>query len=417
VKISIIFLGMLITAFTLAFSPAFASDCTLEIFGNANMDDGIDEADIAYVGDIIEGTYEPTRLADANYDGKIDALDIDQIEDIINGEETELTIVDAQDRNVTLKVPIQRAICVNTGAIEIMRAIGVDIEERLIGVTSYAIKDPLYWPELQDKVSVKYGSPDYEQIAQLNPDLVILYSRPKNEESFESFDDINVPVICIDCHDRDVLDSDVRILGELFGEKDSANDLIDWYSGYRDLIAERIEDLSDDERPRTLFFGYPDYYYPILKVRTSESGDHALLADAGGINIAEDLLSTTGTADVDPEWVMSQNPEIIVASVLGGGFSGYSANETSIENMKTVRDTLLSDPAISSTEASEDGKVLIVCTDLNRGPMEVAGMAFLAKYFYPDLFEDLQPEEILNEYFEDWQGISYRGYYVYPTVS
>jgi iron complex transport system substrate-binding protein len=43
-------------------------------------------------------------------------------------------------------------------------------------------------------------------------------------------------------------------------------------------------------------------------------------------------------------------------------------------------------------------------------------MAFLAKYFYPDLFEDLQPEDILKEYFEDWQGIPYRGYYVYPAV-
>lgn len=415
-KTPTLFLWMLFTASALVVISALASDCTLEIFGNANMDDGIDEVDIAYVEGIIEGTDEPTRLADANYDGEIDALDIDQIEKIINGDETELTIVDAQKRNVTLKVPVQRAICVNTGAIEIMRAIGVDIEERLIGVTSYAIKDPLYWPELQDKVSVKYGSPDYEQIALLKPDLFILYKNPNKEESVESFDGIGVPVIFINCHDKDVLDSDVRILGELFGKKDSANDLIDWYSGYRDLIAERIEDLADDERPKTLFLGYPDYYYPILKVRTGESGDHALLADAGGINIAEDLLSTTGTADVDPEWVMSQNPDVIVASVLGGGFSGYSANETAIENMRTVRDTLLSDPAISTTKASEDVNVLIICTDLNRGPIEAAGMAFLAKYFYPDLFEDLQPEDILKEYFEDWQGIPYRGYYVYPAV-
>jgi iron complex transport system substrate-binding protein len=413
-----IFLLIFLASSTLAITLADASDSdyTLGIFGNANMDERIDEMDVAYVEGIINGTNDPTNLSDADHDGEIDAQDIDQIKNIINGDEKELTIVDAQNRNVTLKVPIERAISVNTGAIEIMRAIGVDINAVLIGVTSYALKDPLYWPELQDKVSVKYGSPDYEKIAQLKPDLVILYSRPNKEESFEKFEKIGVPVICLNCHDQDVLDGDVKILGELFDKRDKANDLIEWYNGYKDIITGRTKSLSDNERPKALFYGYPDSYYPALKARTGQSGDHAMLVGAGGINIAENLPSSTGTADVDPEWIMSQNPDIIVASVLGGGFSGYSANETAGENMLKIQNILLADPAINATNAGKDGRVFIMCTDLNRGPMEVAGMASLAKYFHPELFEDLHPEEILKEYFEEWQEIPYRGTYVYPPL-
>jgi iron complex transport system substrate-binding protein len=67
-------LGIAVMTFCalLSFIPATASDFTLQIFGNANMDDTIDELDIEYVRGIIDGANEPTQFADANYDGVID---------------------------------------------------------------------------------------------------------------------------------------------------------------------------------------------------------------------------------------------------------------------------------------------------------------------------------------------------------
>jgi len=62
-----------------------ASDFTLKVLGNANMDDTIDENDIKYVEGIIKGKNDVTKLADANYDGKIDEKDISQINSIISG--------------------------------------------------------------------------------------------------------------------------------------------------------------------------------------------------------------------------------------------------------------------------------------------------------------------------------------------
>ncbi|MCK9564437.1 MAG: hypothetical protein M0Q43_00125 [Methanothrix sp.] len=59
-----------------------ASDDLLRIFGNANMDDEINEADVAFTQGIISGSNAPTKLAGANYDGKIDALDVDRINEI-----------------------------------------------------------------------------------------------------------------------------------------------------------------------------------------------------------------------------------------------------------------------------------------------------------------------------------------------
>lgn len=415
--VCLIFLYLASFAFLSAVPEVSATDYVLEIFGNANMDEKIDDADISYIQEIISGNSKPTQLADANQDGRIDSSDLDRIGEIIKGEENELTIVDAQGRNVTLNVPIEKAIAINSGSMEIMRAIGTDLKTVLVGVTSYALKDPLYWPELQDKASITYGSPDYEQIAKLKPDLVILYKKPYKDESFEKYETIKVPVISLNCHDYETLYSDIQILGELFKKKENANNLIDWCQDYRNKIQDRTADLSEDKKLKVMFYSFPDTYYPVLKARTGDSGIQATLDDAGAINIARDLNSSSGTADVDSEWVIAANPDVIIGSLSAGeAKTGYSANESAIEYMKNMRESLLNDSAIKLTNAGKDGKVFIICTDLNRGPIEVAGIAYLAKYFYPDLFEDLKPQKILEEYFEDWQGISYRGAYVYPPL-
>ena len=75
-KISTLFVMIILASSPLlVVIPAAASEYTLDVFGNANMDETVDETDIAYVEGIIDGTNEVTELADANYDGNIDAQD------------------------------------------------------------------------------------------------------------------------------------------------------------------------------------------------------------------------------------------------------------------------------------------------------------------------------------------------------
>nr|QNO57355.1 HTH-type transcriptional regulator SgrR [Methanosarcinales archaeon ANME-1 ERB7] len=57
-----------------------------KLYGDANVDDVIDEADITYVWQIIAGVEEENELADANQDGVINARDATYIAGIINGD-------------------------------------------------------------------------------------------------------------------------------------------------------------------------------------------------------------------------------------------------------------------------------------------------------------------------------------------
>ena len=101
--------GFAVLVVLLASSAAYGHP--LKVFGNANMDEVIDEADIKYVQGILEGKNDVTELADANHDGKVDEEDLDQIGLIIAGDETELTLIDMANRTVTIPMPVERDSC------------------------------------------------------------------------------------------------------------------------------------------------------------------------------------------------------------------------------------------------------------------------------------------------------------------
>jgi len=192
---TISFLTMLIASSALLMVvPAIASDYTLDIFGNANMDDTIDEDDIAYVEGIIGGTNEETELSDANYDRKIDEEDIAQIELIISGEEDQLIILDDARNPLALTMPIRRIIVLSADCSEVIRCFGID--DRIIAVDSYTAEDINFFPKFADLPTV--GSsfhPDCEAIIELNPDIVFAYTSVNEEELEDKLAPAGIPVI------------------------------------------------------------------------------------------------------------------------------------------------------------------------------------------------------------------------------
>lgn len=384
--------------------PGLASDYTLGIYGNANMDDIINEEDKAYTEDIIKGTNEETKLADANYDGLIDEDDISQIENIINGVETEITFIDSLERSITVDKPIKSIVVLGAFHPEALCVLGAT--DKMVGIDSSIAEMNEFYAEISKLPNVgKYGNPNIEMIVDLNPDIVLTYGAASPSIDVENeLKDANISMVRLNFYSAMSMDS-LDILGYILDKEEEAKQNRDYVNKYLDLIKSRTEGLSDDEKP-TVFMGKP--------YKSKSTGGHNTgCIYAGGINIATSIDPGTGAGfDVDPEWLIEQNPDIILTFINSLDLGYMTAD---VSELKDTRDEIISLPELSNVSAVMNEKVYLVGNEIQylRGFISTI---YMAKWFHPELFEDLDPEAIHKEYIERFEGIPYRGAYVYPPL-
>ena len=390
--------------------PAAASDYTLGIFGNANEDDTINMQDVTYTELIILEYRDRTDLADAKYDGKINMQDVTQIELIILGRELELTFIDSADKIKTVTKPIERIVTCNTNALQTMRSIKVE-KERIVGVSRYAAEDTTFFPEFSDHPAIYGWVPDCEQILQLQPEVVIYYGTffgDAYEELETKLKPVGITVIGFDfCRPTTELE-EVKKLGYIFDKRDEADDFLDFYQGIMDTISESVRDISEDERPRVYFEAYQNYH----SSGNVKGGYHDYIEMAGGHNIFGDIEGIE-FPDVDAEEVIARNPAIIVKLPWAGG---YDVDDPA--GMQAIRDEIMNRPELAQVSAVTEGKVYVISSTITGTASHVIGIAYLAKWFHPELFEEMYPQAIHQEYLTEFQGLDYdlneHGVFVYP---
>ncbi|NPU87838.1 ABC transporter substrate-binding protein [Methanothrix sp.] len=392
-----------------------AAEYTLGIFGNANMDSTIDEQDVSYLRGIISGVNPVTELADATYDGMINEGDIEQIQRIINGSEDYIflktfTIYD-KAKVVRVPMPVSKIAILNLASAEAIRC--VDAEEMVTAVGTSVVEgtNKEFFGELSNRPTVgKWSEPDVESIIQLRPEVVIADLRfPDTELLEDKLNSSGIAVVRMGFTYPDYFQSEMMALGYMLNRKSEAEDLLDFAYRYVDLIEERLASIPADEMPRV----YP-IYSPSDFWKTGSNGSivDMLCGLAGGRNIAHDLKGGTGGMypTVDPEWVIKEDPEIIFTWSSPGGYSVL--NDTDMVN---VWNSIVKSPELSQVSAVKNNRVYLLTTEITSRPRWFVGLAYLAKWFYPDYFKDLDPEAIHEEYLERYQKVKYQGTFVYPT--
>ena len=378
---------------------------TLEIYGNANEDDTIDMRDVTYIKLVIFGKKPETEFCDANYDGRVSMLDVVQTKLIIVGKEGELTIMDARGEDVTVSLPIDRIIVLNSDFADAIRAVGA--RDKVVGVCEGLSK--MYFPEISTLPTVGgWMGPDIEKILSLEPDIVCCYGTwPSPEELEDKLAGTGITVIRLDFYKAETLPEEIEKLGYILGKKEEAEKYISFYDKYVGIIKERVAELSEEEKP-SVYIEISDY-----TAVTEEAGGHQLCVIPGGTNVFAGL-GGGGYVKIDPEEVIAANPDIILRQMYAG--SGYDVDDPS--EMIALRDSILNRAELAEVPAIKEGKVYVISNQFAFGPDCVAGLVTIAKWFHPDLFEDLNPQAIHQEYIDIFCGIDYdvteHGVFAYP---
>jgi iron complex transport system substrate-binding protein len=395
-----------------AITTASEDEYVLGIYGNANEDDTIDMGDVVYTKLAIFGKKPKTELCDAKYDGRINVLDVIQTKLIILGKEKELTFIDSVDRIVTVKKPIERAVAFHSGHVETMRSIKA--KDKIVGVSKYVIEDE-FLSEFVDYPNVGSSkSPNYEEILKLHPDIVFLYATFSMSDC-EAIQnklkelDPDIAVIRMDTFKPESYVEETRKLGYILEKKEEANELIDFYEGWMNTIKDKVEGISEENRPKIYYENRKPYY----TVGTG-TGHQQKLEIAGGNNIFSDQK---GYFNVDPEAVVERNPEIIVRT--DAHIKGYGTDD--ITELSDIRTEIVNRPEFAKVTAVKNENVYIINNQIIGGVRHFVGIGYMAKWFHPELFEGLNPKEIHQEYLTEFQELDYdldkHGVFVYPEPS
>lgn len=390
---------------------------TLEIFGNANMDDRIDENDIAYVQEIIDGTKSPSELADANQDDEIDQKDINQIEDIINGTESNIFYINVNGDAAKVKHPLNRIVIVYDNTAEIIRILGA--QSKVVGVDSSggsSIQDyPTYFAEFNKTPSIGSRKDcDVEMILKLKPDAVIVHA--KNEMGCpgieQKLEDSNIDVVRLGTWESNTAIPSLMILAYMLDEVDNAFKYRDWQNKYLEMVEERVSKIPYEDRLR-VFVDRPGN-----TTVSKGSGYSEAVEMAGGINIAANLTGGFENVlpPVDPEWVLEQNPDAIIGL---SWYGGYESDNLSV--LKERYDQILGASGVGNLNAAKNDRILVTYFINTLGPGYHIGVLYFAKWLYPDIFEDLDPIAVHQEYIDEFQHVDYNlkehGVFVYPTTN
>lgn len=322
-------------------------------------------------------------------------------------EKTNVTIQDATGKDITVPTELNRIVLLNSDVAEALRILGVS-KDAIVGVGDSVREHP--YLGLGDKPSVgKCFTPNLEKIVQLKPQAVLTYGKWPDTKLEEKLEPVGIKVIRLDFYKPETYDRDLMAAAKVFKKEKRAAKFLNWKSGKTAIVKDRVKDLKPEKRLKVYGTWYSSLEKGKWKPYAQGTAVHQGIELAGGLNIAREL---EGYPEVSPEWILEKDPDAAVFGVLSEKGLGYAATDYS--EAVRLKSSAFENKILSKTEAGKRGHIYFLNTKLLGGDKTYLGALYLAKWFYPERFKDVDPEQVLKEYFKKWLNIPFKGKWAYP---
>jgi iron complex transport system substrate-binding protein len=275
------------------------------------------------------------------------------------------SLKDGLGRTVTLAKPATKIVSLAPSNTEILFALNAG--SQVIG------RDELSdYPEEAKKLASVGGSMgkyNFEQIAKLQPDLV-LASSLNTPEQIKTLEDLKLNVFVLaNPTTLEGMYQNLTTVGQLTGHQTDAQVLVTKFQERQKKVTDTLANLKD--RPKVFY--ELDASEP-AKPFTAGANTFIdlLIRAAGGTNIAASLKGDY--PQISQEDLLSQNPDIIL---LGDAAYGMTPEQ------------VVKRPGWTSIKAVKENKVLAIDDNLisRPGPRLIDGLESMAKLIHPEMFK------------------------------
>lgn len=329
-------------------------------------------------------------------------------------------LTDFLGREVTITQPVESVAFTHYATAEALKIL--DAWDLVVARDGYT-HDTVTYPNLEEipvlgPPMANVYEPNLELLYELNPDLLILevIPMPGMQELIDALEGI-IPVLALKTYDPVEMAGSFLALGQVLDREWEASEYVNWCMDTQNALLEKTGGLPDEEK--TSMF-YKTGWGAVEDLMTF-SNDMSYIPTrnrvTGSINIAADLPSQGGWVPaVDPEWLAPQEIDVLVVGDPQPGGYGLMVEDTS--GLAAHRSKVMALPVFAEDSAVKNARVYMLADVFFGTPRFIVGFAYLAKWFHPDLFEDLDPRALHQEYYSRFLGadvdLRNKGVFVYP---
>ena len=315
-----------------------------------------------------------------------------------------VTVFDHSGTRVQVTTPVEKLISVNSGMTALICALGAG--DKLIGRDTFSTF-PTFAREQVEVIAESSANCNLELLISKTPDLIMADTMfyPQYREKLDA---AGIPSYVDSTSDPERLLTLIRSAGLVLDANDKAEELAGFVTRYTDLVDTRVArlDWKGGYKPRVFFEWHSNY-----ETANAETSFHKPIAEAGGINIAAG--QPVRTPVMSSEWIIQQNPEVIVNRISG---------DATLEQMRRAYEDIVNRPGWDQIDAVKNDRVHIIKSDVFLTFRYPVGLLYYAKWFHPDLFTDVDPEAVHREAIEtffgpdEWDMVARHETFVYPPA-
>ncbi len=333
-------------------------------------------------------------------------------------EKTSITFTDTAGTEITLDLPIEKAIVINRNTAEAIKLLGA--EDRIVATGDTTVKNNRYLG-FQDLPDVgETGEVNLETILSLKPQVVFAYTNRPDQTLEDKLEPAGIRVIRMNNYLPDQMDTELELLGRLFDKEERAAEFLEWKHTIEQIPVERLKGLPKEEKKSVLALsagflnsngGYRVFPSQSIGGKPGVGEGYATIV-AGGVDAADlqwDPTEASTTILVDEEYVLTHNPQVITlhGTWLGGyDVADHAPFEEAFSNIMKIS-------SLKQLDAGKTQDVYFFHTNFIGSDKRYIGVLQLAKWLYPERFEGVEADDYARQYFEEWLGAPYQGTWYY----
>ncbi|HEX2960099.1 MAG TPA: ABC transporter substrate-binding protein [Chitinispirillaceae bacterium] len=282
-------------------------------------------------------------------------------------------IADDCERTVQIPENPGKIVCLATGDVEILFAIGAS--GRLAGIPD-GVKFPSSALSIE-RIGGMYGRFNVEKIVGRTPDLVLMTISGWGQyrKHLDLLETHKITTLGLQYpRTFDELIAHIRRLGYITGEVDAAGILTDSLLHRRDVILEKTLLLDSLQRPRV----YMEWISEGGRGSTygKKERNHEIITTAGGNNIFADREDVSSFTASDEE-VISRNPQVIIITA-----------DTTRNTAAKIHSMIRERAGWQQTDAVKNNRIYIVNDQLTwANPRQIEGIEQCARIIHPEIFK------------------------------